>query len=299
MRQLKLKNLTWIDIVKPHNGDLDFLQKNFNFHSLILKEIKQPTYHPLFESYNTYLFWILHFPDWEKNSHITSQEIDFLITRNVIITIRYSNFKNFDEIWRNIEQNYSKMKLEITGHLFYQIVRKLLNNTFPEINHIKEIIDEMEDKIFIDPDEKAVIKVNDLKRTIIDFLKTFKPQQFVWENSQEEVLFFWGERFKPYLSDLVTDYRRILHLIDTYWAIAKTLNYSLEAIFNDRRNHVVEILTIFTAIILPLSLLTSLYGMNLAHLPFANHPFAFWGFIILMAVSSILALAYFRYKKWL
>lgn len=76
MRTLKLKNLTWIDILKPQDSDIEFLQKNFDFHPLILKEIKKPTYHPSFEFYDNYLLWILHFPSW-SNSHITSQENGF------------------------------------------------------------------------------------------------------------------------------------------------------------------------------------------------------------------------------
>lgn len=299
MRQLQLKNLTWIDILKPTEEKIDFLREDFNFHPLILKEVKTPTFHPLFESYNNYLFWILHFPGLGNNSHIISQEVDFLITKDTLITIRYNEFDDFEKVFENIKQNETNLRLETTGHLFYQIVKQLLDDTFPELDKIKEKTDQIEEKIFIRLGEEIIEKITELKLNIIDFIRAAKPQRSIWETAQEKALVFWGEKFKPYFSDLATDYRRILHIIETHKEVVETLYSSFDTLLSNRRNYIIKILTVFTAIILPLSLVTSFYGMNLQYLPIASHPFAFWGFLIFMIGATLSALIYFKYKKWL
>lgn len=299
MRILTLKKLTWIDILKPQEEDIGFLRENFDFHPLILKEIKNPTLHPLFEFYRTYLFWILHFPSWRANSHIISQEIDFLITGNTLITIRYNSFDDFEKIFKEIKEDEKKLRLETSGHLFYQIVRQLLDDTFPELDKIKEKTDQIEARIFIRLDEEIIEKITELKLNIINFIRAVKPQRSIWETAEDKVLEFWGEHFKPYFSDLFTDYRRILHIIETHKEVAETLYDSFDTLLSNKRNYIIKILTIFTAIILPLSLIASLYGMNLEYLPFASHPLAFWGFAIFMLGASVLALFYLKKKEWL
>ncbi|MEW6407854.1 MAG: magnesium transporter CorA family protein [Patescibacteria group bacterium] len=299
MRQLQLKNLTWIDILKPQEKDIDFLRKNFDFHPLILREIKNPTFHPLFESYENYLYWILHFPSWGNNSHIVSQEVDFLITKDALITIRYRKFGDFEEIFKKIEKNQNNLFFETSSHLFYQIVKQLFDDTFPELDKIEKKIDQIEEKIFVKFDEGVIEKMAEIKFNIIDFIKAAKPQQFIWQTVQDKVLKFWGAEFKPYFSDLFTNYHRVLHIIETQQKVIDTLYSSSDALLSNKRNYVIKILTIFTAILLPLSLVASLYGMNLKYLPLSSYPFAFWGFVIFMGLVSLLALIYFKFKKWL
>src|SRR3989338_7258409 len=97
MRTIERQNLKWIDILRPTDEDVKFLE-SLEFHPLIVHEIKTPTYHPLLEYYQTYLFWILHFPSWDpKKEQIQGVEIDFLVTKEALITIRYDDFRDFDE----------------------------------------------------------------------------------------------------------------------------------------------------------------------------------------------------------
>ena len=133
----------------------------------------------------------------------------------------------------------------------------------------------------------------------MDFIRALKPQKSVWDNSLEVVLNFWGSRLKPYFVDLLADYNRILHFVETHKEVVDSLHLTSSSILDNKRNHTIKILTIFTAIILPLSLITSIYGMNLAHLPFANHPLAFWVFMVGLTIATVLMLIFFRKRKWM
>ena len=299
MRVLEHQNLKWIDILRPTDEDLKFLE-GLGFHHLIAEEIKTPTYHPLIEYYKTYIFWILHFPSWEpKKEQIHSIEVDFLVTKDALITIRYQDFADFEEFWDDVAKRTDYYLGKTTGHLLYRLVKKLLNKTFPELDRIKEELDQIEERMFENFDEAIIEKIVYAKRRILSFLRALKPQKGVWDGAPQYVEDFWGERLKPYFSDLIADYNRTLHVAETHKEAIDSLHLASSSLLDNKRNYVIKILTIFTAIILPLSLFASIYGMNLLHLPLASRPDAFWWFMGGMAAVITGMLIYFRVKKWL
>lgn len=300
MKTISYQKFNWIDIVKPSDKDIAFLEKNFPFHHLIVEEIKTPTYHPLIELYDDYMFVILHFPNLNASGeHIHNMEIDFLITKNSLVTVRYENFPDFETMLDAVNRSPASFMNKTTGHLFHHIIKQLLNKTFPELDRIKEATDRIEDRIFERFDEDIIEKIALLKREVIDFLRALKPQRAVWDAAPAVFMKFWGKRLKPYLSDIVADYHRTLHIAETHKEIIDSLHLTFSSLLDNKRNYVIKVLTIFTAIILPLSLVASIYGMNLKFLPLADHPRAFWWFLIGMLAAIVLFLAYFRKRKWL
>src|SRR3989338_6449062 len=217
MRETKYDGMKWIDILKPTDKDIKFLADNFDFHHLLLEEIKTPTYHPVLESYETYLFLILHFPNfYRRTSQIQSVEIDFLITRDTLITVRYQEFPDLDNIFTDIENNPEINSDKTTGHLFHHLTKQLFSKMFPELDKIKESIDDLEDHIFKQFDDSIIEKIAHIKRQILDFIRALKPHKAVWDAAPEVALKFWGERIRPYISDLVADYNRTLHFTETH-----------------------------------------------------------------------------------
>ena len=300
MKIIEFNGLRWIDILKPKDEDIKFLEDSFQFHHLILEEIKTPTYHPLLESYNDYLFLILHFPNFhQKSKQIQSVEIDFLITKNALITVRYQEFPDFENIFNEVEQNLGNYLNKTTGHLFHYLNKKLFSKMFPELDAIKKSIDEIEEHIFKDFDDNIIEKVANIKRQILDFIRALKPEKSVWNSMHEVAIGFWGEGIKPYISDLVADYNRTLHFVETHREVTGSLHLTSSSLLDNRRNYVIKILTIFTAIILPLSLIASIYGMNLTYLPLADHPNTFWWFSGGMVLVVAMAIVWLKNNKWI
>lgn len=299
MRETKYDGIKWIDILKPTDKDFKFLADNFNFHHFILEEIKTPTYHPLIESYETYLFLILHFPNfYQRTNQIQAIEIDFLITKDTLVTVRYHNFPDLDNIFTDIEKNPDVYSDKTSGHLFHHLTKQLFSKMFPELDKIKESIDDVEDNIFKQFDEKIIEKIAHIKRQILDFIRALKPQKSVWDAIPDMAFEFWGERIKPYISDLVADYNRTLHFVETHREVADSLHITSSSLLDNRRNYVIKILTVFTAILLPLSFVASLYGMNVS-LPFDDELTIFWWLVGTMATGTTLALVWLKKNKWL
>lgn len=299
MREIRQGEIRWIDILKPTNQDIKFLEEGFDFHHLLLEEIKTPTYHPLIESYETYLFLILHFPNFYRQTNKTqSVEIDFLITEKTLITVRYQDFPDFEEIFTEVEKSPELYLDKTTGHLLHHLTKKLFSKMFPELDEIKESIDNIEDHIFEQFDDGIIEEIAHIKRQILDFIRALKPQKSVWETVPDVALEFWGERIKPYISDLVADYNRTLNFVETHNEVVDSLHLTSSSLLDNKRNYVIKILTVFTAIVLPLSLFASIYGMNI-YLPFAENKNIFWLILGLMAVGTLAVLAWLKRIKWI
>ena len=299
MKEIKYGDIRWLDIVRPNDRDTEFLKENFGFHPLILEEIKSPTYHPVIESYETYLFLILHFPNfYRRTSRIQAVEIDFLITKDALITVRYQDFPDFDNIAVEIATDQDQNLNKTTGHLLHHLTKKLFSKMFPELDRIKESIDEIEDHMFVSFGENIIEKIAHIKRQILDFIRALKPQKSVWDSALNIFEEFWGERMKPYTSDLIADYNRTLHFAETHREVVDSLHLTSSSLLDNRRNYVIKVLTVFTAILLPLSLVASIYGMNLTYLPLAGNRWSFWWFIGGMIIIIIVVAVWLRKNKW-
>lgn len=299
MREIKYDGVRWIDILKPTDKDIKFLGDNFNFHHLILEEIKTPTYHPLLESYETYLFFILHFPNFfQRTKQIQSVEIDFLITKDTLVTVRYQDFPDLENVIANIEKNPETSFDKTTGHLFHYLTKQLFSKMFPELDRVKESLDVIEDRIFKQFSDDIIEKIANIKRQILDFIRALKPQKAVWDAMPEAALEFWGKGMKPYILDLVADYNRTLHFVETHREVADSLHVTSSSLLDNKRNYVIKILTVFTAILLPLSLFASIYGMNI-YLPFAENESAFWWIFGGMVFITVVAVSWLKKNKWI
>ncbi|MEK7628179.1 MAG: magnesium transporter CorA family protein [Patescibacteria group bacterium] len=298
MQVVKFGNLQWIDIVAPCDDDIRYLEDHFGFHQLILQEVRTPTLHPLVAEYEGYLFLVLHFPNQSKNTgRVLNAEIDFLITTDTIVSVRYQTFDDFQEQLHSMADNHDVHKT--TGHLFHAMAKHLFSSTFPELDGIKKAVDDAEDAIFAHVDDANIERLADIKRKVLDILRALRPQESVWESFHTIATRFWGEGMRPYLSDLDADYNRVLHFAEMHLSIIDSIHVTASFLLDNRRNNVMKVLTLFTAIILPLSLITSIFGMNFTHIPYAANPQAFYWLIAGMVASTILMIVYFRNKKWL
>ncbi len=276
------------------------LEKEYGVHPVILDELRTPTLHPLFESYGSYLFAVMHFPHLnDAQQRMETVEIDFIITKHAIITIRYRSFPDFDEVFRDMQSEDMHEEV-MPGHVFHRIIKALIKKTAPEITHIRQAVDAAEDAMLDYIDDRNIERLALVKRLVLDFLRALRPQKALWEEDVPEAgLAFWGDSMKPYVSDLSASYNRILYLAENYLSTIDSIYLTSSVLLDNKRSNVIKILTLFTAIILPLSLITSIYGMNITHLPGSGNPHIFWWFAGGMTVVAISMYGFFRYSKWI
>ena len=304
MKTIKTKQVEWIDINKPTDSDIEYLRKNFNFSPAILKEYLPPLKRPKVDEYPDYLFIVLHFPVFEKETRETfSTELDILLTKDTIITSHSGKLpqlrKFFDDC--NIHDQLREQYLEKgTGFLLFQILDKMIDSRLPMLDHIAENIDQIEREVFQGNEREMISEISIVKKDIIDFRKTIKPQRVVLETLDKIVSKFCQADLKIYSQEVVGSNIRVWNTLENNKEMIEAIEKTNESLFYYKFNETLKVLTVFSVIMMPLTLIASIFGMNFMNsMPFAESFCDFWWAILIMIISFIFMIVYFKKKKWL
>ncbi len=303
MHKIEFKNLTWIDIKAPTEGDLNWVKENFKLHPLVLKELLPHIDHPKIEKFDDYLFIVLFYPFFDKETFRTIPfELDIIISKKYIITSHYKDIVplkaifNKCNLYDDLKEEYSD---EGTGELLYRIIRQILLACLPKLSHIKQNTDQVEQNVFQKKYRKSVSDISLIQRDIIGFQGIIESQSLVLKNLAQESEKFFGKKFVPYFNNVLNLHEQIKNLIDTRAKTLVAIDQTNQSLLTTQTNEIIRLLTIFSVIVFPLTLLAAVFGMNTQYLPFVGMKYDFWIIAGIMVTGAFVMLVLFKRKKWL
>jgi magnesium transporter len=302
LAELEAAGLTWIHVDKIDPATAQDLAERFGWHPLDVEDVLSKRQRPKVDEYPDYLFAVLHFPVYDKEiQRLNAAELDLFIGADYLVTIptvellpisRLFNRCREDEEFR--EQLFSKG----SGRLLYEILDDLFDYCFPILDKIAHKLDAVEDDIFEGRSRDAVRDISNVKQEIISFRRIIKPQRATLRLLERSVERFLPEDLELYFDDIVDASERIWDLLDNYKEVVEALEATNESVISHRHNDVLRVLTVFSVILLPLTLIASLFGMNVIYPGEGTHE-AFWVIVALMIAVVAGLLGFFRYKRWL
>jgi magnesium transporter len=185
-----------------------------------------------------------------------------------------------------------------SGRLLYEVLDDLFDYCFPILDKIAYKLDSIEDDIEDRRSEEIVNDISKAKQEIISFRKIVKPQRPALRLLERHIERFLPENLELYFDDLVDASERIWDLLDNYKEIVEALEDTNESVISHRQNDILRILTIFSVILLPLTLISGIFGMNVGF-PGEHTREAFWIIAGLMVGVIVSMVAFFKYKRWL
>jgi magnesium transporter len=178
------------------------------------------------------------------------------------------------------------------------VLDDLFDYCFPILDKIAYKLDSIEDDIEDRRSEEIVTDISKVKQEIISYRKIVKPQRPALRLLERHIERFLPEELELYFDDLVDASERIWDLLDNYKEVVEALEDTNESVISHRQNDVLRLLTVITVIILPVTLITGIFGMNVAFPGFGTST-AFWVIVGAMAATAAGLIAFFRYKRWL
>lgn len=303
-KECTLNGLRWIHIEKPESKDIDFIKGLFPFHPLVIESIAKPTFHPLIEEYEDHLFLIVHFPFIYPNNQLNKIiEVDFLVTKDTVITIIYKKHKKIDDIFSELQkdkeiQERLKQKAH-SGLLLYHVLDNLLSSLINEVDFLEKDIIAIERKIYQRRGEKIIEEISHITRDILDFRRPITADQSVLKLLPDITTRFYGKSMAPYFVDIIITADKMRNFIENQKEAIEILHHTSESVLSHKTNTIISVLTIFSAILLPLNLVSSIWGMNHVYMPLRDGRFDFW-FVLMIMTSVTLTLLYlFRKNRWL
>jgi magnesium transporter len=302
LAELEAAGLTWIHVDKIDPATAQDLAERFGWHPLDVEDVLSKRQRPKVDEYPDYLFAVLHFPVYDKEiQRLNAAELDLFLGGDYLVTIpnvellpisRLFNRCREDEEFR--EQLFSKG----SGRLLYEILDDLFDYCFPILDKIAHKLDAVEDDIFEGRSRDAVRDISNVKQEIISFRRIIKPQRATLRLLERSVERFLPEHLELYFDDIVDASERVWDLLDNYKEVVEALEATNESVISHRHNDVLRVLTVFSVILLPLTLIASLFGMNVIYPGEGTHA-AFWVIVALMIVVVASLLGFFRFKRWL
>ena len=302
MRQIFKNKITWIDIASPTEDDIEYLRANYKLHPLICEELAGPSQRSKTETYDDYLFLVIHFPSWDSGKKISSPwELDIIIGKDVLITVYYRQKSEMhQELLEKIyNSNFENTYLTNTVKLLHFIIEDFINFTLREIVHIQTKIDNVEEEIFQGKHEQAIPHISFIKRDILTFKRISSYLRANLESLSRRGPILFGKESQIYFDDLADDSLKVNNLITNFKDIIESLENTNNSLMNHKTSALTKVYTIISFITWPSLLIISLYQMNVNNMPLANNSNGFWEILVLSFVPSLFIYYYVKRKKFI
>jgi magnesium transporter len=294
--------LRWINIERPMPVDRAWLEEHFEFHPLDYEDVLSRNQRPKIDEYDEYLFIVLYFPVFDKTvGRLNAAELDIFIGPDYIITLPNTPIPPVEYLFercRSSEEVREALLSKGSGSLLYKIVDDAFDYCFPMLRKMGNKLERIEEDIFEGRSEEVVRDISNSKQEIINFRKIIRPQRAVLRDLERTKQRYLAADLEVYFDDIVDASERIWDMLENYKEVVEALEDTNESVLSHRVNEVLRVLTAFSVVILPLTLIASVWGMNV-HFPFARDTAAFWTIIAAMVVILAGMVAYFRRRGFL
>jgi magnesium transporter len=307
--QVKNNGFIWIDIAKPTRDEMKKLAERFPFHELNLEDCLSKIQIPKIDRYEDHVFVILNFPTLEKERIPRSSQLASFIGSGYLVTVHQSELKPISEIFQQcIQSNKARQELmgRSAGYLFHSIIDALTDDLLNLVRRIVGNIEDIEDVVF-DEQANAAGEISYIRRQITVLRRIATPlKRTLADITTKDIRRFSEEDLTLYFDD-VNDH--IDKVIDTLEESKETIEIYKDTDYlhgTDRSNKILAILTIVFTLSLPITIMSSLYGMNVDIPVIEDESLKFLGryttFIVIVIGSSVGAVAmalYFHKIRWI
>jgi magnesium transporter len=300
--ELSDHGLTWVHLDAPEAESAGELAERFGWHPLDLEDVLSKRQRPKIDDYPEYLFAVLHFPVYDKVvQRLNAAELDIFLGPDYLVTLPNVELLPVTRLFRRCEDD-AELRAQLfpkgSGRLLYEVLDDLFDYCFPILDKIAHKLDAVEDDMFEGRSEEVVRDISNVKQEIISYRKIIKPQRATLRVLERKVERFLPEELELYFDDLVDASERIWDLLDNYKEVVEALEDTNESVIQHRQNDVLRVLTVFSAVLLPVTFVASIFGMNVAY-PGEGTAASFWIVLAAMLAMIVGLVSFFRYKGWL
>ncbi len=296
------RHLTWIDLVSPTPQEVRSIMQEFGIDPVIAEALLIPYYKSKVERRGEHVYAILHFPVLRGLHERPTQEIDFIVGKNFLITARYAatdhlhSFAKVFEVSAVLGQNNTVMH---GGHLFAAMTNNLYHALINECDIIERHLTDIEERVFQGKERTMVLQISQTGRIIHDFRQVLLPHKEMLRSFEAASAQLFGQEFLYYVRNVEAEESRVLQAVEHLRETLVELRETNNSLLSTKQNEIMKTFTILAFITLQLSLISQLFSMNTHTTPILGLPGDFWIVIGIMALTGAVFFVYFKKKGWL
>jgi magnesium transporter len=299
---VEAEGLRWINIERPRQIDRAWLEEHFDFHPLDYEDVFSRNQRPKVDEYEGYLFVVLHFPVFDKRvNRLNGAEIDIFVGPDFLVTLPNEPLQPLNYLFERVrasEEVREDLFNKGAGYLLYKVVDACVDASFPMLRKIGLKLERLEESIFEEEANREIVRdLSNAKQEIINFRKIVRPQRAALKDLERSKRYLTGE-LDIYFDDINDASERVWDMLENFKEVVEGLETTNESVLSHRLNDVLRVLTAFSVIMLPLTLIASIWGMNVG-VPGEGTVHAFWAVIAFMLAVLVAMVLWFRRRGWL
>ena len=302
---IRYQTLKWEHITNPSEDEYDYLLEQYHFHPLDIEDCRGTNQRPKIDEYDDYYFLILHFPYFDKgNKFIRIREVKIFWGRDYIITIGRSHWvvqKLFDEIKEDLAESNEEVEAKLTSSdiLLYHILDRLMRETYTLVMRVGAEVDLINYDIFNKKAQSIIELISITRRNTILLNTTFKPQLRVLHMFESGGIKGFVDPevmdMEDYWGNILDQYQKMFDSIEDYGELVEGLSKTFDSLQANKTNEIMKVLTYFSTVMLPLTVITGLFGMNV-DFPFITNVRAFCIIVGAMIIITAALILFFRHR---
>jgi magnesium transporter len=292
------RNWIWVDLEAATPPEAEILSRDFHFHPLAIEDCVTETLLPKIDDYGDYIFLVLHGSRPMTDHSFVTAEMNFFLGPRYLVSYH-------DEPSRSIGQAKERCLRggpSITrgvDFLLHEILDAMVDNYFPVLDQFDALIDRIEEEVFARPDRETLNRIFSLKKEVMHLRRVAGPQREILNRLSRDPFSVISPKAAFYFRDVYDHLARITELAESYRDLITSALDAYLSVVSNRLNEIRKLLTVFTATLMPLTVMTGIYGMNFENMPELHSRYGYFIVLAVMAAITFGMLAFFRKKKWL
>ncbi len=294
-------SVTWIDVGGIHDATIvRALGDHARLHPLIQEDIVSPRQRPKVEQDGNHIYIVLRMLDFDRNARrVTSEQFSIIIGPSYVLTFQEVPGDMFGPLRDRIRLTTGRIRKRGPGYLGYALLDAVIDHYYVVVDHVSELMDELEERLLNDSDRETESHIHELRRELVIIRRAVWPLRELLVALEKVEVPHFDRDLQPFLRDAGD---HVNQLIDTTESLREASTGLLDLYhmsLSNRANDIMKMLTMIATIFIPLTFLAGIYGMNFQHMPELSWRYGYPVVLVVMFAIAIVLIFYFRRRRWL
>lgn len=292
--------LLWIDVLGAAPDELLLLKSEFDFHPLAIEDVARVHQRPKVDLYDRHALIIFYAMTHDADAmDVALTQIGIFVGQNYVVTVHDRPVAALSETSDRWSRNARQIGATTVSLLLYSILDAIVDGYFPILDEISDRLDDLEARIFGSLSTATQQEIFRLKKELVTIRRVVAPERDVLNVLLRRDLPMVDPAVMAYFQDVYDHVIRVTDAVDTYRdLLASALEFHL-TLASNRLSQVMKTLTASSIILMSMTLIAGIYGMNFDNMPELTWRLGYpWALGLMVLIGASIA-ALFRRIRWL
>jgi len=294
------RGVVWVDFEAATDSENQLLSDLFQFHPLAIEDCLNISHHPKLDDYDDYLFLVLHAVNFgrKKDEELSTLDLNIFVGKNYIVTYHRKPIRSVIATRERCMRDPQVILGDGADFLMHKIVDALVDNYLPTVSQLEFEIERAEDDVFDDSSEELLNRILTLRKDAMYLKKVIGLQRNTIYKLAHTKFILIGKETRIYFSDIYDQLYKFVDQLESFRDLLTGIVDMYLSMSSVKMNQIMKTLTVVMTILMPLTLITGIYGMNFKNMPEINSPYGYFSTLGVMFGIAILMGIFMKRKKW-